>query len=353
MRRRLFIYGIGIVVLACSFVVSINTTQSNIPYKMKLSEYGLFDGEMNALKSAAGVMPYALNSSLFTDYAQKMRFVKLPVGTSVSYNADSVLQFPVGTIIAKTFYYYNDERNPSKGKRIIETRILLNDAKGWISLPYVWNQEQTDATLEVTGASTHVSWKDMNGSKKETDYLVPNMNQCKGCHEKNGTMTPIGPSARQLNGNYHYADRDENQLQHWASAKIITDLPSDLNQVPKFVSYNDASASLDERAKAYLDINCAHCHSKQGPAQTSGLFLDWKTTDKTAYGFYKTPIAAGRGSGNFKYDIVPGKPNESILLYRMNSADPGIMMPELGRHLIHQEGVELIREWMIQVKSEK
>lgn len=353
MRRRIFIYGIGIVLLACSFVVSINDAQNNIPYKMKLSEYGLFDGEMSALKSATGVMPYTLNSPLFSDYAQKLRFVKFPEGSSVSYNADSVLQFPVGTVIAKTFYYNNDERNPSKGKQIIETRILLHDAKGWISLPYVWNKEQTDATLEVTGASTHVSWKDINGTKKETDYLVPNMNQCKGCHEKNGTMTPIGPSARQLNGNYHYVNGDENQLQHWADAKILTDLPKDVNQIPTFVSYSDATASLNDRAKAYLDINCAHCHSKQGPAQTSGLFLDYKTTDQTAYGFYKTPIAAGRGSGDFKYDIVPGKPNESILLYRMNSADPGIMMPELGRHLIHQEGVELIREWILQVKSEK
>lgn len=351
MKTKLIIYSAVVILLACSFAASINNASYHVPYKMKLSEYGLFDGEMRALKPASGVMPYALNSPLFTDYAQKFRFVKLPEGSTVSYNADSVLQFPVGTIIGKTFYYFTDERNPAKGKRIIETRILLHVAKGWIALPYVWNEEQTEANLEVTGALTHVAWKDAKGSKKETDYLVPNMNQCKGCHEKNGVMTPIGPSARQLNGDYTYESGNENQLQRWAHAKILNGLPSNMNDVPKFVSYMDHSASLDDRARAYLDINCAHCHSKQGPAQTSGLFLDWKTTDQTAYGFYKTPIAAGRGSGNFKYDIVPGKPDESILLYRMNSVDPGVMMPELGRHMLHQEGVELIREWI--ASSEK
>ena len=83
---------------------------------------------------------------------------------------------------------------------------------------------------------------------------------------------------------------------------------------------------------------------------TSGLFLDWKTTDSTAYGFYKTPVAAGRGSGNLKYDIVPQKPNESILVYRLASIDPGEMMPEVGRKLVHTEGVELIREWIKTMK---
>jgi hypothetical protein len=119
-----------------------------------------------------------------------------------------------------------------------------------------------------------------------------------------------------------------------------------------FVDYNDASKPLEQRALAYLDINCAHCHNPAGQAQTSGLFLDWKTTDKTAYGFMKTPVAAGRGSGGRQYDIVPGRPDQSILYYRMASTDPGVMMPEMGRKLNHAEGLKLIEEWIKSLQPE-
>jgi hypothetical protein len=99
-----------------------------------------------------------------------------------------------------------------------------------------------------------------------------------------------------------------------------------------------------------LDINCGHCHNPKGQAFTSGLFLDWKTQDSTALGFYKTPVAAGKGSGNLRFDIVKGKPSESILVYRMKSTDAGEMMPELSRKLIHTEGVELIKDWIKSMK---
>jgi uncharacterized repeat protein (TIGR03806 family) len=254
----------------------------------------------------------------------------------VSYNPDSVLQFPVGTAIVKTFYYPFDERNPLKGRRLMETRVLLHEAKGWVALPYIWNKEQTDAVLEVAGGSDQVSWIDAAGKKQSFEYQVPNMNQCKGCHERSGEMTPIGPSVRQLN--------DGHQLQHWETAGLLKGLPKD--HIPALVNYSDASASLDDRVKAYLDINCAHCHNATGPARSSGLYLDWNSKDRTAYGFFKAPVAAGRGSGNLSYDIVPGKPEQSILHYRMASRDPGVMMPELGRQLTHHEGVELVRNWI-------
>jgi uncharacterized repeat protein (TIGR03806 family) len=242
----------------------------------------------------------------------------------------------VGTAIVKTFYYPIDERNPKKGRRLMETRVLLHEAKGWVALPYIWNKEQTDAVLEVAGGSDQVSWIDAAGKKQSFEYQVPNMNQCKGCHERSSEMTPIGPSVRQLN--------DGRQLQHWETAGLIKGLPKD--HIPALVNYSDASASLDDRVKAYLDINCAHCHNPTGPARSSGLYLTWDSKDRTAYGFLKPPVAAGRGSGNLSYDIVPGKPEQSILHYRMASRDPGVMMPELGRQLTHHEGVELVRSWI-------
>jgi uncharacterized repeat protein (TIGR03806 family) len=324
----------------------------NAPHKTKLSEYGLFIGDISQQLPAPGVMPYALNSPLFSDYAHKLRFVQLPEGKAVAYNADSVFQFPIGTRIAKTFFYYNDERNPAKGRRLIETRILLLEEKGWKSLPYIWNAEQTDALLDVAGATTPVSFTNAAGSKVKFDYQVPNMNQCKSCHERNGVMTPIGPSARQLNGMQDYDGRKMNQLAHWQNVGMLTGVPSDAGTIPALVDYYDPSQPLADRAMAYLDINCAHCHNAAGQAQTSGLFLDWRTQDKTAYGLMKTPVAAGRGSGGRSFDIVPGKSAESILYYRMASTDPGIMMPELGRKLNHAEGLKLIEAWINSLQNE-
>ena len=344
--KRAYLAVVILVVLAINMAMTFKKSSDQVAYKERLSDYGFFDGDIKNQQPSASVMPYALNAPLFSDYAKKLRFVKLPNGTTIDYNPDSVFQFPVGTSIIKTFYYENDERDASKGRRLMETRVLLHEAKGWKSLPYIWNEDQTDAVLEVTGGTTTVSYKDGKGEKRSFEYNVPNMNQCKSCHERNGVMTPIGPSARQLNGDHDYASGKENQLMKWSHAGMLKNVPEDMKTIPQFVNYSDASKSLDDRALAYLDANCAHCHNKAGQAQTSGLFLDWKTTDKTAYGFMKTPVAAGRGSGNLDYDIVPGKPHESILWYRMASADPGIMMPELGRKVIHEEGVALISEWI-------
>jgi uncharacterized repeat protein (TIGR03806 family) len=335
------------------FVISVSFSSKQAPsvkignLKENLSEYAFFEGKMSDLKPAKGVVPYTLNMPLFSDYAQKFRFVQLPEGQTVDFNADSVFQFPIGTKLIKTFVYQNDLKNESKGRRIIETRVLLRDDDGgWVALPYVWNDEQTEATLEPAGDTKKVNFKDEKGKKISLDYVVPNVNQCRGCHIRGDKMSPIGPSARQLNGDLN----DENQLVSWKKRDILRGVPEDLTQVPKFPHFEEKTASLDARARAYLDINCAHCHNLRGPAVTSGLFLDWKTTDSTAYGFFKTPVAAGRGSGNLKYAIVPSKPSESILLYRMLSKDPGEMMPEVGRTLVHTEGVELIREWIKSMK---
>ena len=100
------------------------------------------------------------------------------------------------------------------------------------------------------------------------------------------------------------------------------------------------------RAHAYLDINCGHCHNRRGPADTSGLALDASETSRVALGLCKSPIAAGRGTGDRRFAIVPGQPDESITVYRMGSTEPGSMMPELGRSLAHDAGVELIRRWI-------
>jgi hypothetical protein len=111
-------------------------------------------------------------------------------------------------------------------------------------------------------------------------------------------------------------------------------------------AYDPADGALEARARAYLDVNCAHCHNPQGPAHTSGLDLSWSESDPAHWGVFKRPVAAGRGSAGFDFSIEPGHPERSILLYRMESTDPGVMMPELGRQLVDRRAVALMRDWI-------
>ncbi len=314
--------------------------------KMSLSDYGFFQGNPADQIPAEGVVSYELNSPLFSDYAQKLRFVQLPSGAAVPYNDREVLDFPIGTTIIKTFYYPKDARKPEKGRQLMETRLLIHEEKGWKALAYHWNESQTDATLEVAGGTKAIQWTDGGGKKHKLDYAFPNLNQCKGCHSYDGEIRPIGPSARQLNGNLKYDQTPQNQLQHWAAEGWLTDMPA-LAEVPKAPVWNDpTTGTLDERARIYLDINCAHCHNAHGPAYTSGFFLDVHQTDPVTWGIYKSPVAAGRGAGARSHDIVPGQPDQSILYYRMDSNDPGIMMPEVGRKVLDKEGLSLIHDWI-------
>lgn len=316
----------------------------------RLSEYGFFVGNPAEQKPAEGVMPYTLNTPLFSDYAEKLRFVKLPPGTSARYDAKEVMNFPVGTTLIKTFYFPVDARDPAKGRRLMETRLLVRNEGGWKALEYVWNDEQTDATLEVAGERKTVQYVDAAGRTHEQAYVMPNLNQCKSCHNRAEVMTPIGPTARQLNGNLDYGPGSGsgpvNQLAHWQTNGLLTDVPESA-KVPRAPVWNDpATGTLAERARIYLDINCAHCHRPDGPASTSGLNLSYFEQNPTAWGLRKTPVAAGRGSGGHQYDLVAGHPDQSILLYRMQSTDPGVMMPEVARKVVHTEGVALIREWI-------
>jgi uncharacterized repeat protein (TIGR03806 family) len=312
----------------------------------KLSEYGLFEGNGSTQTPRAGVIPYDLNTPLFSDYTDKFRFVKLPPGTSAEYRPDEAFEFPLGTVIAKTFAYPHDARDPAQGRRLLETRILKREPDGWIGLPYIWNDEQTEATLEVAGSLIDASWIDEHGEARTNNYIVPNANQCKGCHQQGEALEPLGPKARHLNKDFAYGEVTENQLAHWTRAGALRGAPQPA-EAPRLAVWNEpASGTLDERARAWLEVNCAHCHNPLGPARNAGLDLTAAQEAPTKYGIFKTPVAAGRGSGGFMFDIVPADPDKSILMFRLNSMDAGIMMPELGKRLIHTEGVELVREWI-------
>jgi len=310
------------------------------PFPKHLSEWGLFTGRAVEMKPAAGVVPYDLNTPLFSDFATKQRYIWMPAGTAATYSDTDTFEFPVGAIIAKTFSYPG---------RVIETRILVHARDGWVGLPYVWNAEGTEANLEIAPDPQKVDFTTASGEKLTIDYVIPNMNQCKGCHENAKRMIPIGPKARHLNREYDYADGKANQLVKWTQAGYLKGAPA---EAPRAAVWNDpSSGTLDQRARAYLDINCAHCHNPKGPAGTSGLYLHTTETEAVHLGACKGPVATGPGSGGFKYGIVPGKAEESILIHRMESGTPKVMMPELGRSVIHREGVALIRSWIDAMKG--
>ena len=337
----------------CKFFGDNAKVASNIigkPFE-NLSEYHFFKGNLKDLSPNEKVLPYNLISTLFTDYAHKARFVYIPDGKQVDYQEETALNLPVGACYIKNFYYPNDFRDELKGRRIIETRLLVHKESGWETLEYIWNDEQTDAYYEIAGDLKKVSWIHNDGSKKEIDYVIPNQNQCKGCHLLSNVVMPIGPKVRNLNQELAYADGKMNQLQKWTKNGILKDAPADIASCPKMVNYNDTSADLNLRARAYLDINCAHCHNPNGPAYTSGLWLHYNQEEMEHVGLCKSPVAAGRGTGGLMMDIVPGDPEHSILKFRMASLDAGIKMPELGRTTVHEEGVALITQWITDMKG--
>ena len=200
--------------------------------------------------------------------------------------------------------------------------------------------------MNLVGARISASWTHFDGNPIEILYSVPNMNQCKNCYTLNNVQKSIGPKIRNLNHNFDYKDGIDNQLKKWISVGFLESI-SNFDSMPESVNYNNPKdGTINQRARAWLDINCAHCHGRGRPTESSGLFLEYEEKNQTAIGRFKTPVAAGRGSSGRKYNIVPGHPEKSIIEFRINSVDPGIMMPELSRRLIHKEGVELIQTWI-------
>jgi uncharacterized repeat protein (TIGR03806 family) len=158
---------------------------------------------------------------------------------------------------------------------------------------------------------------------------------------------PIGPKARLLNRDYDYGGGAENQLAHWSAMGWLSGAPADPATAPRLPVWNDpADGTLEERARAYLETNCAHCHRPQGRARSTGLWLEWDRPFGSETGLCKPVQAAGPGTGGLQYDVVPGDPMMSILVFRMEQVAAQIKMPELGRSVTHDEGVALVADWI-------
>jgi uncharacterized repeat protein (TIGR03806 family) len=317
-----------------------------------LSSYRFFaDGAAHTPNDR--VIPFEINTALFSDYAAKRRFFWLPEGSSMTYREAGPFDLPVGAVILKSFSYPEDLRSPEAGERMVETRLLIHGDTGWRGEVYVWNQEQTEAYRQVAGGIVSVSWIHSDGATRKLDYIVPNINQCKNCHVIGAEMAPIAPQARHLNRDHTYPGGAENQLAHLADRGYLVGAPADPEAAPRAPVFDDPeTGTVEDRTRAWLDVNCAHCHNPGGPGRTSGLDLAFDQESPSAYGVCKTPVAAGAGSGGRQFGIVPGDPDDSILLFRIESTRLSVRMPELLRQTVHEESAALVRAWIEEMEGD-
>ncbi len=318
---------------------------NEVPYTT-LSEYHFFEGALKDLNPVNGVLPYDLNSPLFSDYAHKKRFVWMPFNVAASYVNDySPLNFPTGSVLIKNFYYENIL--PNLNSKILETRLMYKKEDGWHFAKYVWNDEQTEATFSNEGSFVNLSWLEGNQTKT-TNYRIPSQAECFTCHNKFGTPLPIGPKPQNLNKNYNYTDETSNQLSKWISLGYLeNNLPP---SIVSTVDWADESQPLDTRVRSYLDINCAHCHSEQSYCEYRPMrFAFNENDDDTNIGICVTPDTQ---VAPYTKIIVPNNIGLSLLHFRISTTQEQYRMPLLGRTIKHEEGVRLIEQWINSLTSQ-
>lgn len=299
--------------------------ENNHSFPKKLSTLGLFKGNLNDLIPEAGIEVLALSSTLFTDYSEKQRLLKLPTGSKMLAEHDGLPKFPEGTILAKTFYYPH-EKLGAKDRKIIETRILLYEDSKWNVATYKWNESQTEALLIQFGATVQQEIVTDKGERKDISYKIPSNRDCVTCHRSEGAIMPIGPKMRNLNVNVFINGHSTNQLAYLQDTGFL-----DLKHHPiALPSYKDEHIPLEKRARAYLELNCAHCHNPGGFASQYSLDLN-----------YETPLAQ------------TGIRIQQINMLQRMQVEGALHMPKLGTTVRHDEGIELIKEYIELLKAEK
>ncbi|MGB1698502.1 MAG: SO2930 family diheme c-type cytochrome [Nannocystaceae bacterium] len=370
MRTRLTSAFRGVSIAAAAVVFASCSTETPEPFRgvdlalgapEYLSEMNLMEWDGEKISYAPGVERYDLNTWLFSDYSLKDRAIYMPKGTAATYRENEVFDFPVGTVILKSFMFPADFRSPTEDIDLIETRVLVRFEDEWKAFPYVWDHELGDAVLRVQGDVQVVEFIDEAGVMKTSNYLVPQKNQCSECHllkdlaTEEDYMTPVGPKARHLNRVSGFNGDGVNQLEHLRDAGLLLDMPP-MAEVGAAYDFTQVLANgvdsldpetIETAARDYLDINCAHCHNPEGVSGISSqLFLNYDNTDQFHLGVCKKPGSAGKGGEGRTYDIVPGDPEASILIYRTETEELGAMMPLIGRSLPHTQGMEVLRAWI-------
>jgi uncharacterized repeat protein (TIGR03806 family) len=323
----------------------VNFNIDAVPYT-KLSTYAFFLGELKNMNPNTKVIPYEPASALFTDYASKKRFIWMPSGVKASYDADDkTLNFPVGTVLIKSFYYNTIQ--PGNTTKILETRLMIKKASGWIFAEYLWNDAQTEAELVTgtdfsSGSSKNITFKKDNGEVITTDYRIPSETECLACHKLDNKPIPIGVKPQNLNVTYNYSNGVKNQLQKLVDEGYLQSYPSNIVST---VNYKDTSKPLDIRLRSYLDINCAHCHQDNARCDYRAIRLSFsQTTNLSKLGV--CVMADEPIDPSLERIITPNNPAKSVMHFRLSSIDESTRMPLLGRTIVHDEGVDLLKQWI-------
>lgn len=315
-----------------------------------LSQYQLFNDKTAPQHNPNGNGQfYGLSAELFSDYARKYRFIFLPKGEKMDFSYQQTFSMPVGTVLVKTFAIPQDTALIGQAfETLIETRLLIKRQEGWVGLPFVWTENGQDAVLKKYGALVEVSMINQQ-QNHQFYYEVPTKTTCKNCHQKQikqetPVFEPIGIKARYLNWSL---SSSTTQLETLVQKNLLSLNGADLSLIETVPIWYDQDADLQSRAKGYLDINCAHCHRQGGLGGVSGLMLDYHNEPSgISHGVCKKPPGYDGGVNHLAYDIVPGDAQQSILVHRMSVNTAKDMMPQIGRQIVHQEGVELISDWI-------
>lgn len=288
--------------------------------EQNLSAYNIYAGDMSNLTPSSDFHLFELSSPFFSNYARKQRLINLPPGEQMVSKGNGIPTFPDGTILVKTFYYFNNETDESLGKKIIETRLLIKHLGEWNAAAYIWNDAQTDATLNQEGLETEVNWINSSGISQTINYRVPPEADCILCHESKEKVVPIGPSLRNLNTDVTRDGATVNQLAHLQSIGALNSFSiGEISQIP---DYNDEGASLAERGRAYIEINCASCHQPDG----------WWEAAQTGVDFRYEVLLEDTGILDSKEDII--------------SSIEEIRMPMFSTTVVDEEGLALVIDYI-------
>ena len=313
-----------------------------------LSQTGAFKNT-SALEVSNGLIPYDLNVSFWSDGALKSRWISVPSHASITFAASGEWAFPPGTIFIKHFDLATDETRPDL-KRRLETRLLVRDAAGGVyGVTYKWRADNSDADLLATNLSEAISIQTATGVRTQMWYY-PSRQDCITCHTPlNGGV--LGVKTRQLNREITFPSGvTDNQLRAWNHIGLFEEKLEEveLKKLPRLARANDFAQSLEDRARSYLDANCAHCHRPNGTVANFDARFDTPLGKQNLIG---GPILINEGIDSARV-IAPNDIWRSILFMRVNRLD-GLRMPPLAHGELDRQGSALMRQWILSLPGPK
>lgn len=306
-----------------------------------LSQTGVF-ADLEKLSPAAFLIPYNVNSPLWSDGAAKTRWFTVPTNTVIGFSATGEWTFPAGSVFAKHFDLPVDDTDP-KSLRRLETRILVRDTNNYVyGASYKWRADNSDADLVTTGVTEPVEIKTATGTRTQ-NWFYPGRQDCLTCHTiASGGV--LGLKTRQLNGDFKYPNgATDNQLHTLGHLGMFDGAFDDrkIYRYAKLANITNAAAAPELRVRSYLDANCALCHRPGG----AGAFFDARfDTPLNKQNLINGPVANQLGISGARV-IVPGEANKSILFRRVRVAGEN-QMPPLAKNVVDTNAVAVIGKWI-------